>query len=513
MKVVTSSEMQAIDRITIQELGIPGDVLMGMAGRSVAETIRYECPRMKKAAVFAGTGNNGGDGFVISYFLTQYGTQTDVFLVGDESKISDTSRVYFNLCKKSGIPIGSVRSGLELDDYDCVIDAILGTGFAGAVRGEAAEVIRMINDSDSFVVSVDIPSGLGSDGAAPESEAVMADLTVTIGLPKISLVTYPGKEYAGTMRVVDIGFPRKLTESEDLKTELIDGGFFSKHGIREIESEYCSGPDSHKGARGHLLIIGGFDGMEGAAMLAASAAFETGIGLVTLLTTGAARPLIAGKIPELMTMALPEGLEEAAEAVRSLLGARRWNAILIGPGLGRSEYSRVVAETVFAAAAGCGTGRILVDGDGLFHLGDYVKKERLDAAVEWIITPHFLEASRISGMSVDDIKKNRYGSAGMISHELSCAVLLKGPATIVAGGGRRYVNTTGCAALGTAGSGDVLSGIIGSLLMRRMPAVHAAACGAWIHGRAAELHCSENNTDILRSSDIISFVRAAKQQM
>jgi ADP-dependent NAD(P)H-hydrate dehydratase / NAD(P)H-hydrate epimerase len=513
MKVVTSSEMQAIDRITIQELGIPGEVLMGMAGRSVAETIRNECPSMKKAAVFAGTGNNGGDGFVVAYFLAQYGMQTNVFLVGDEGKISDTSRVYFNLCRKIGIPIQTARPDIELDDYDYIIDAILGTGSAGAVRGTAAEVIRMINDSDSYVVSVDVPSGLGSDGAAPESEAVIADLTVTIGLPKISLVTYPGKEYAGTLRVVDIGFPRMLTESENLKTELVDGDFFSNHGIREIESEFCSGPDSHKGARGHLLVVGGFDGMEGAAMLAALAAFETGIGLVTLLTTEKSRSLIAGKILELMTMALPESPMEADAAVRSLLGTKRWNAIIIGPGLGRSEYSRTVADAVFASAAGCGVARVLVDGDGLFHLGEYIKNVPLDPAVGWVITPHFLEASRIIGLSVDDIKKNRHGAAEMISEKLSCVVLLKGPATIIAGGGRRYINTSGCAALGTAGSGDVLSGIIGSMLMRRMTAPHAAACGAWIHGRAAELHCSKNNTDVLKSSDIISFIRAAKKDM
>jgi len=313
--------------------------------------------------------------------------------------------------------------------------------------------------------------------------------------------------------VADIGFPRSLTESENLKSELIDGDFFTKYGIREIEGEYCSAPDSHKGARGHLLVIGGFDGMEGAAMLAASAAFETGIGLVTLLATERARSIIAGKIPELMTMALPENNGDPGAAVRSILAARRWNAILIGPGMGRSVYSRKVAEAVFATAAGCGIGRVLVDGDGLFHLGEFVKSEPLDPAVDWVITPHFLEASRIMGLSVEDIKKNRFDAAGVISDKLSCTVLLKGPASIVAGGGRRYINTTGCAALGTAGAGDILSGIIGSMLMRRMPTLHAAACGAWIHGHAGEMHCSVNNTNVLKSSDILPFIRAAKQQM
>lgn len=513
MKVVTASEMRDIDRVTIRELGIPGEVLMGLAGKAVADQAVSSCPSMKKAAVFSGTGNNGGDGFVAAYFLTMYGRQVDVFLVGDENRISETSRVYFNLCRKSGIRITAFDTSIDLGGYDCIVDAILGTGFAGAVRGPADGAIRAINDADVFVVAVDVPSGLPSDGAAPESEAVGADCTVTIGLPKLSLVTYPGKEYTGTLHVADIGFPRSLTGADGLAAELIDGDFFADNAIVEIESEYCSVPDIHKGARGHLLIIGGFDGMEGAAMLAASAAFETGVGLATLATTEKARCSIAGRIPELMTMSLGTDADAAGREIEAVLRSKRWDAVILGPGLGRSDYARSVAETAMGAAPSCGIRKVIIDGDGLFHLAGFVKEGRLDRSVAWVITPHFLEASRLMGLSVDEIKSDRYGAVSLLSEKLSCTALLKGPGTIVAGGGRRYINTTGSPALATAGSGDVLSGIIGALMLRRLPAVQATAWGAWLHGKAADLHAESRKSRVLKSSDIIPFIRAAINHM
>ncbi|HOT44864.1 MAG TPA: NAD(P)H-hydrate dehydratase [Spirochaetota bacterium] len=509
MKVVTASEMQEIDRVTIRELGLPGEVLMGLAGKAVAERALAACPSMRKAAVFSGTGNNGGDGFVAAYFLAMQGLQADVFLVGDEDRISETSRVYFSLCKKSGIRVTAFDKTIDPEGYDCIVDAILGTGFSGAVRGPAADAIRAINDADAFVVAVDVPSGLPSDGAAPESEAVAADCTVTIGLPKISLVTYPGREYAGTLHVADIGFPGALTGADGLSAELIDDEFFENNAISAIESEYCAAPDLHKGARGHLLILGGFDGMEGAAMLAASAAFETGVGLATLATTEKARSSVAGRIPELMTISLGTDAADAMKDVDAILRSKRWDSLILGPGLGRSDYSRQIAEAVINTAPACGIRKVLIDGDGLFHLAGLLKEGRLDQSVSWVITPHFLEASRLLGLSVDEIKSNRYNAASLLSEKLRCTALLKGPGTIVAGDGRRYINTTGSPALATAGSGDVLAGIIGALLLRKAPAVHAAAWGAWVHGKAADLQTAAQSGPILKSSDLIPYIRKA----
>ncbi|HOD16929.1 MAG TPA: NAD(P)H-hydrate epimerase, partial [Spirochaetota bacterium] len=413
MKVVTAGEMQEIDRITIEERGMPAAVLMGMAGRAVADKAAAVLPCGGRVAILCGTGNNGGDGYVAGYYLAHEGFHVDLFAVGAEDKLSDTARVFHELCGRSGIAISSVGtgadlSGLDLDGYDCIIDALLGTGFSGAVRGITAQVIRVINDSDSYVLSIDVPSGLGSDGRAPEGEAVIADRTVAIGLPKISLVTYPGRNYAGELTVAEIGFPPSLTASDSLKTELIDGDFFCKNAINGIESEYAARADTHKGERGHLMLVGGFDGMEGAIMMAARAAFETGVGMASLLTTEAARRIIAGTIPELITTSLSPDLDTAAPdpvairaALADLFEKKRFGAVLVGPGMGRGPLSRAVCEALFSLTRDFGISRILIDGDGLFHFAGFLKKGKPDPSTHIIITPHFKEASILSGMSVE----------------------------------------------------------------------------------------------------------------
>ncbi len=517
MKAVTALEMQEIDRIAIRERGMPAAVLMGLAGKAVADRIVERCPWAGSAAVFAGTGNNGGDGFVAAYYLANAGIRADVFLAGTADKISETARTYHDLCKNSGITItGMADAGdIDLDRYDCVVDALLGTGSSGQARGAAAGAIRLINDSDAYVVSVDIPSGLGSDGAAPEGEAVVADMTVTIGLPKLSLVTYPGKEFAGDLHVADIGFPRALTESASLANELIDDDFFAWHSIREIESDYRSRPDTHKGERGHLLIIGGFDGMEGAALLAAGAAFETGVGLATLMTTDSARAVVAGKIPELMTLSLPwtdgTGKDGPADALDALLGSGNYDALVIGPGMGRTVPARAVFEAAITSAGRHGIRRVLIDGDGLFHLAACLEGGGAVTGADMVVTPHFMEASRLLGVPVDEIRKNRLHAAGSLAGRLGCAALLKGPATIVSDAARSFINTTGSASLAAAGSGDVLSGIIGALLLRRFTPLVAASYGAHIHGRAADLCRAERDTDLLRSSDLLPYISRAMQ--
>jgi ADP-dependent NAD(P)H-hydrate dehydratase / NAD(P)H-hydrate epimerase len=524
MKVVTAGEMQEIDRITIEERGMPAAVLMALAGRAVADRAASEIPCGGRIAVFCGTGNNGGDGYVAGYFLANAGYRVDLFAVGAEGKTPETARVYRDLCGASGLAIRALAgaqdlAGLDLECYDCIIDAILGTGFSGAARGTAADLIRAINDSDCYVLSVDVPSGLGSDGRAPEGEAVIADRTVTIGLPKLSLVTYPGKNFTGELTVADIGFPAALTAADSIRTELIDRDFFRDNAIFEIESEYTARADSHKGDRGLLLLVGGFDGMEGAIMMAALAAFETGVGMASLLTTEGARRIIAGRVPELITMSLPADLDASAPdpgAVRTALAGlfeqKRYGAVLVGPGMGRGALARAVCDALFSSARDLGIARMLVDGDGLFHLAGFIKRGKPDASAGIVVTPHFREASLLTGQTVDEIKGDRHGSAVRLARGLSCTTVLKGPATIVSDGDRHLVNTTGNPALAAAGSGDVLAGIVSALLLRRYTPLQAAGFGAWIHGRSADLYCAERSSDVLKSTDLLGYIRKAKQE-
>ncbi len=510
--------MQGIDRSAIEGTGVPGEVLMALAGKAVADRIIADLPGIKSASVCAGTGNNGGDGFVIAYLLANRGIPVKVFLAGEKARVSKTSAIFLNACVHSGISIEEVTDGNSfraslLEGSDLVVDALAGTGFTGAPRGLLAAAIAAVNGCGARVVSVDVPSGLPSDGEAPGGEAVRADLTVTIGLPKISLVTWPGRSYAGELHVADIGFPRALTQSDELRTALADASF-----ARPFIASAKDG-DFHKGAAGHLLLAGGFDGMEGAIIMTAQAAFETGVGLATLLTTPGARAAVAGAVPELITRSLDfppdaateEGAQERIleNAARLMDGDRRYAALVIGPGMGRGAYARMVFEALILACGSMGIRRALIDGDGLFHLADFLKTGKLPSGTEFVITPHFLEASRLLDMPVDEIKNDRFSAARLLATRTGCTALLKGPGTIIHDGKNALVNTSGGPALATAGSGDVLSGIVGALLLRDMTPLEAAGLGAYLHGLAADMCCTEQGLEVMKATDGVRFIRRA----
>ncbi len=519
MKIVTAGEMQKIDRAAIEEFGIPGEVLMGYAGKSISDYISEKFTNIKKIVIFTGTGNNGGDGFVIAYFLSNMGYEIDVYITGAMKKVSETSKIYLNVCSNDNISIseidGKKLSEINIDDCDLIIDAMLGTGFKGTPRGIIKDVIENINSKNVLTLSVDLPSGLPSDGEAPEGPVIEADYTITIGLPKISCLTYPGMKYIGKLLVSDIGFPKSLTESENLTINLINRGVAGKL------LEHKNDQDTHKGKNGHLLLIGGFDNMEGAIILAAMAAFETGVGLATLLTTEKARQIVAGKIPELITDSInslninqssnPDDLKKNIDNdLKEFLNKeRKYNVLLIGPGMGRSEAAKNIFETIIDNLLDFGINRVIIDGDGLFHLADYIKIKSLPKEPEFVITPHFFEASRFMDKTVSDIKSNRMKSTIDLSGKTKTVALIKGPGTIISDNKKTYINTSGNPALATAGSGDVLSGIIGALLLKDMPSIDAAGAGAFIHGLAAELCVEDESVEILKSTDIVDYIRPA----
>lgn len=526
MKAVSAQEMRRIDEVTINKYGIPASVLMAYAGRVVANYILDEFPNVSDIAVVCGSGNNGGDGFVVAYLLFNSGRNVKIFFAGNEEKLSETARVYYNVCKNAGLAIESFGDGTaqKISKAELVLDAVTGTGFAGSPRDSVARAISAINASGAIIIAIDVPSGLPSDGEAPEGEAVAADITVTIGLPKISLVTYPGKRWTGKLVLADIGFPRALTEADSLKAELIDAEY--------VCSRFPSArdADAHKNSWDHVLFVGGFDGMEGALLLAASAFFATGAGIATALATPHARAIIAGRVPELMTASIAAGNEwnELVEKckhikdvggsgvpgeVRKLLGdffaARRpFGFIVVGPGMGRGVLSRLVFDALLEGAADFGISRILIDGDGLYHFADYIKRKGAPSP-EVLITPHFLEASRLCRREVDELKKNRFAAARNIAEVTASTVLLKGPASIVCDGTNSRINTTGNPALATAGSGDVLCGIIASLACRGISLLEAASLGAWVHGRAADLYVQETGKTAMKASDIIAHINEA----
>ena len=493
MKAVTAAEMRKIDKKSEEEYGFPSELLMGFAGKAAAANVLKNFPNSKSIAIFTGTGNNGGDGFAAAYFLAATNASVKIFLCGGTA-LTKSAALFHSICLKSGIVI---EEGMpdNLDGFDLIIDALLGTGFGGPTREWAAEAIAMINSSKLPVVSLDIPSGLSADGEAPAWDAVRASLTVTMGLPKISLVTYPGLAYCGTVKTADIGFPKNLTSSPDIKTELIDDEFIS------AASPYlqvaCG--DVDKNVKGHLLLVGGFDSMEGAIIMSAQAALETGVGLLSLMTTNKAREIIAGKIPELIT------IRAQADTIHALLRERKYDSLVIGPGMGRSEDSAKLFTALMDALPE-DTKNVVIDGDGLFHFASYLENKKLKNTVKYILTPHFNEASRIMGKTVNEIKANRLAAAKECSAKTGCIVLLKGPASIVSAGEYAYINTSGNSLLATAGSGDILSGVLGALLLRGTEAALAACAACFFHGKAADLLASKGIKH-LKALDIINALK------
>jgi NAD(P)H-hydrate epimerase len=511
VKAVTAREMRNIDSAAIRDYGIPAVILMGYAGRAVRDVILESFGDAHDIALCCGSGNNGGDGFVIAWLLACAGRKVTVYFCGAPERLSPESFQYHTICLKSGISVISVdesrTESMDLSIHDLIVDALLGTGFAGPVRGVPERLIAVMNGSGSPIVAVDIPSGLPSDGPAPEWEVVRAHITVTMGLPKISMVTYPGKAFCGRIVVAEIGFPSELTDSPALKTRLIDYDFVAGIINPPVNT------DINKTDRGHLLLVGGFDGMEGAVMMSAMAAFRLGAGLVTLLTTARARDIIAGKIPELMTLSLPvnDGGALSRDDVLALLTARSYDALVMGPGLGRSSMAAEFFTGIMEALPESGIGRVLIDGDGLYHLAAWIEGGRLCGNIDYVLTPHFMEASRILRRSVDDIKSDRLASAREGAAMTGATVLLKGPASIVCCGTDSFINTTGNPLLATGGTGDILSGIIGSLLLRDILAPEAAAAGCWIHGRAADILADSGMRNIM-ATDLLDVIPEAMKQ-
>ncbi|MCL1832997.1 MAG: NAD(P)H-hydrate dehydratase [Leptospirales bacterium] len=500
IKAVTSDEMREIDRISIEEIGMPAEVLMNNAGKSVAEFI-IEKFSDKKISILCGTGNNGGDGFTAAYYLFNEGIIPDVYFAGKKDQLSDTSKIFMNLCGNVKIPIHEIDSSnlSAIAPGDIIVDAILGTGLNSPAKGIQLELIKVINNSGSTVISIDIPSGLGSNGELLAGDCVKADFTITIGLPKISLVTYPCRDFCGEVIIQDIGFPYHLTNSQNLKNSLINESLFNTIKISDADK------DIHKGDRGHSLIIGGFQNMEGAAILTGSALFHAGCGLATIATTDESRQIIAGKIPEIMTFPIPDSCD--VSAMKGLIHDKKITSLIIGPGLGRTEYSDSVFKSTISAIKESAVKRALIDGDGLFLLAEFIKNEQLPQGIDFIITPHFMEASRLLGRDIEEIRGNRLNTCIELSNRVGAVAVLKGPATIVSDGERAFINTTGNSGLATAGSGDVLSGIIGSFMNFNIPSVEAAIAGVYIHGLCADLYKETYPSMTMKSSDIVAEIR------
>jgi len=509
--VVTAREMQELDRRTINDIGIPGIVLMENAGRGTCEHVRSYFPEIpgKRIIVLCGRGNNGGDGFVIARCFHNAGFNVKAFLFADRARVSGdalTNLDAFTAMGGSVEEIGDEQqwkdAGSHVLNAGLVIDALLGTGLSSEVMGLYRRVIEDINHASCIpVVAVDIPSGIDATTGAVLGTAVRADLTCTFGLPKMGLILFPGAEYAGSLEVVDIGIPRSLVSSAAITAHLMDqsgpGCFLPARAA-----------DSHKGTYGHALILAGSPGKTGAAAMASQSAMRAGAGLVTLGVPRTLNGILEAKLTEVMTEPLPDFGEgflgpESWHGVQAVMGGKQ--AIALGPGIGdRGGTNELVYNILQEAAV-----PVIVDADALNALAknrDVLKK----AKAPLILTPHPGEMARLAGTTTSAIQCDRVEQARKFSREFGAIVVLKGARTVIAEpSGHVYLNPTGNPGMASGGMGDVLTGIITGLAAQGISPSAAAQLGVFIHGRIGDALAGKRAPIGLLATDLIDMIPEA----
>lgn len=488
MKILTAEQMREADRRTT-EAGIPGLVLMENAGCRVVEFLEKTFAPLgrQRVVVICGKGNNGGDGLVIArqLWMRFKPVSLHIVLAAAPEEFQGDAAANWSMARALGIPASLVVEP-ELCLATLVVDALLGTGLRGPARGRALELIREMNGGFPLasVVSVDVPSGLH-----PEGESVHAAHTVTLAAPKTELILPPTCDRAGSITVAPIGIPPAFIEEESGHwLSLVEPGMFARFFAPRERG-------SHKGSFGHVLVVGGAQGKGGAAAMAGAAALRSGAGLVTVATDARERATVTALMPELMTIEWTDGV-----------GLR--DVLALGPGLGREPQAEAVALDLFANAAV----PAVVDADALNALAT----KTLNVSGRFrVLTPHPGEMSRLCGTSTAAVQSDRVGVARRFAAERGCVVVLKGQRTVIAlPDGRVYINPTGTPAMATAGSGDILTGLIAGLLAQfPRDAVDAVLAAVWLHGRAGELGAAALGEQSLTAMKLLEYLPAAMSEL
>jgi hydroxyethylthiazole kinase-like uncharacterized protein yjeF len=496
MKLYTAEEMSRADR-GAQALGIPGGTLMERAGAGMAR-VAQEAYAPGRALVVAGGGKNGGDGFVIARELHRAGVEVAVVATKDEYEGDPGTN--FEVLRNLGVRFARPDElEAELGRADLVVDALLGTGFSGEVREKEARIIEVMNDSAAPILAVDMPSGV--DGATGEvhGAAVRAEVTVCAHAAKVGCVISPGRERAGEVVAVDIGIPPEA----DVEPSLAWTDADSLRGRIPRTAE-----PAHKYSAGALLVVAGSRDTTGAPQMVVRGAERTGCGIVFLATSESSAPSVDLELTEALVHGVPEdgeGYITSAALEHILQLADRTSALVIGPGMGTGEEGRRLVEGMLREVES----PVLLDADAVTNLAGTGALAKREAPA--VITPHAGELGRLLDAGAKEVSARRLRCARSAAEEHGCCVLLKGSDTLVVEEGRVAVNSTGNVALATAGTGDVLSGVIGALLSRGMSAYEAARAGAWAHGRAAELWLDETGwpAESLIATDLIEYLPVA----
>ncbi len=499
--VVNAMEMKNIDQYTIEKMGISSLALMERAAHAVVSEIVKEAPagalREKLSLVLCGTGNNGADGLAAARMLHIMGMKPVVYCPGEGK--GNEWRAQYQVVKNLKIPvcgIDELEEILKEDRAGLIVDALFGIGLNRGIEGELAQVIGLANQSRAYRAAVDIPSGISADTGEVLKIAFRADLTVTFGSLKFGCILYPGCYYCGKTVTAQIGFPEEAYQ-------FVNPRFFTMD-ASEAASLLPERPaNSHKGTFGRLTVIAGTYNMSGAAYLAALAAYRMGTGLVRIVTPRENRGILQMGVPE----AILTTYDRENFSIDPVMEAINWaDAIVAGPGMGVSHCTKAIVRAVLQEAI-C---PVVFDADALRIIGASEGLEQ-QLKVSHVVTPHLGEMAALSGRKIQEIEEDPVMAAREFSHVYQTNCVLKGARTVVSRSvGKDYINMTGNAGMATAGSGDVLSGVIGGLMAQGMSPFEAACAGVLIHGCAGDLAAQEKGERAMMASDLaeaLSLIR------
>lgn len=527
MIVLAPEEMRRVDVRAVQA-GIPELILMEIAGRGVAEKARLilegynedsehdhaqEMSPMNrngrgKTVVIAGKGNNGGDGLTAARYLDMWGYDVKILMISPEDELKGSSLVNYKICRLRemdivNLTVDSKGNFERIENYisgaDILIDALFGTGIKGSVKEPYRGIIKSINNFAGTVLSVDIPSGIDGETGEVLGNAVYADYTITMAYPKIGLLVFPGREYCGEIEVVDLGVPEEFALEQNPAHFVLD----------DDEALALLPPrlrDSHKGSYGSVGIVGGKSGMSGAPSLAGLAALKTGAGLVRVLVPEDIQSIVAAYSAELMTMSLKSKEDSFSVEDQRIVEELMDNStvIAVGPGLGYSARSTLLVNRLLEEYQG----PLVIDADGINSINDLDLLKKRKAPL--VLTPHPGEMARLTGKNTKEIQADRINTARSFALQYELFLVLKGAATVIAfPDGKVYINPTGNEGMATAGSGDVLTGMMAGLLAGGMKTGEAAVLAPYLHGLAGDLALDELTSYSMTAGDIISHISTA----
>lgn len=483
--VYRAEQVRELDRIAIDELGVPGFELMSRAGRAAFSLLESQWPEARRIIVYCGAGNNGGDGYIVASLAKQCGWTVAVRQVGDFARLSGDARRAYQQAVAAQVPMHAFNPDETLD-ADVVVDALLGTGLRDTVRGDFAAAVHQINTAAIPVLALDIPTGLCADTGSVLGVTVRARVTITFIGMKQGLLTFNGPDACGALFFASLDVPQAVYKR--LPADCLR--------VTRLQVD-CALPrrarNTHKGDCGRVLVVGGDHGFGGAAIMAAQAAARVGAGLISLLTRPDHIAAALTRCPEIMVRGVEEG-----DAIQDALA--RCDVVVAGPGIGRNSWGAFLLEQVLDSDRA-----VVLDADGLNYLAALGEQssERM-ARGNWVLTPHPGEAARLLGCSSQAVQGDRFKAVRQLQMHFRGAVILKGNGTLVAGQSDQLAMVTaGNPGMASGGMGDVLSGVVGGLLAQGLTLESAAAIGAWLHATAGDCAAQAGGERGLLATDLL----------